>query len=139
MAAVTDVEEGIYRGRRVARRFDSPDGMVVLVGKAASDNDVLTFKLAAPKDFWLHVGGQSGSHVVVLNPEGLDRLPRETERFAAGLAVGYSSARRAGKMKVHVAQVCDLRKPRGAPSGQVRLGRSRSIDARPLRPDDEEA
>jgi predicted ribosome quality control (RQC) complex YloA/Tae2 family protein len=139
MAPETDVEQGIYRGRKVARRFDSPDGMIVLVGKAASDNDVLTFKLAGPKDFWLHVGGQSGSHVVVLNPDGLDRLPRETERFAAGLAVGYSSARRAGKMKVHVAQISDLRKPRGAPAGQVRLGRSRDVDARPLRPGDEES
>ena len=138
MSGLTDAEQGIYRGRRVARRFDSPDGMVVLVGKAASDNDVLTFKLAGPKDFWLHVAGQSGSHVVVLNPEGLDRLPRETERFAAGLAVGYSSARRAGKMKVHLAQAADLRKPRGAPSGQVRLGRSKTVEARPVRPEEEE-
>ena len=39
--APTDPDAGIWRGRQVARRFVSPDGMVVLVGKAAEDNDVL--------------------------------------------------------------------------------------------------
>ena len=74
----------------VARRFDSPDGMEILVGRSASDNDVLTFKIAAQKDFWMHVAGESGSHVVVRNPDGLDALPRETLRYAAALAAGYS-------------------------------------------------
>src|SRR5580765_7791970 len=72
-----DADAGAYHGKSVARRFVSPDGLVVLVGRTAADNDIVTFKLGAPHDFWLHVSGESGSHVVVRNPEGVDRLPRE--------------------------------------------------------------
>ena len=72
--------------------------MVVLVGKSAADNDILTFKVAAQKDFWMHVAGESGSHVVVRNPENLDTLPRETLRYAgvAGSAVLESEERKEG-------------------------------------------
>src|SRR4029079_3720502 len=95
-----DPEAGTFQGRTIARRFVSPDGLTVLVGRTAEDNDILTFKLGAPRDFWLHVAGESGSHVVVRNPEGLDRLPRDTERFAAALAAGYSKARNGGRVAV---------------------------------------
>ena len=73
-----DADAGLWRGRSVARRFVSPDGFVVLVGRGAAENDLLTIKLASPKDFWLHVAAGSGSHVVVRNPDGVDALPRET-------------------------------------------------------------
>jgi hypothetical protein len=59
-------------------------GMVILIGRTAADNDVLSLKLASPKDFWFHVSGESGSHVVVRNPDGIDALPRDTKRLAAG-------------------------------------------------------
>jgi predicted ribosome quality control (RQC) complex YloA/Tae2 family protein len=117
----TDADAGIWRGRSVARRFISPDGLIVLVGRTAADNDVLTFKLAAAQDFWMHVSGASGSHVVVRNPDGLTRLPRETLRFAAALAAGYSKARDAGRVPVHVTQCAAVHKRRGAPPGQVEL------------------
>lgn len=112
---------------QVSRRFTSPDGLEVLVGKSARDNDLLTFQVASQRDFWLHVAGTPGSHVVVRNPEGLDALPRETLRFAAGLAALHSKSRSAGKVTVHVARVKDVSKPRGAPPGQVSLGRYRSV------------
>jgi predicted ribosome quality control (RQC) complex YloA/Tae2 family protein len=131
----SDPEAGVWQGRPVARRFVSPDGWTVLVGRTAEDNDVLTFKIGMPRDFWLHVAGESGSHVVVRNPEGLDRLPRETLRFAAGLAAGYSKARRGGRVAVHVATCADVSKPRGLPAGKVALGRYKSVDAAPLRGD----
>src|SRR5215472_13145894 len=100
----SDPETGVWQGRSVARRFVSPDGLTVLVGRTAEDNDLLTFRLASPRDFWLHVAGESGSHVVVRNPENLDRLPRETAHFAAALAAGYSRASAGGKVSVHLAR-----------------------------------
>ncbi len=116
----------------VARRFDSPDGMEILVGRTASDNDVLTFKIAAQKDFWMHVAGESGSHVVVRNPDGLKALPRETLRYAAALAARYSKAKNAGKVAVHVARVKDVSKPRGLPAGKVTLSRYKNVKVEPL-------
>src|SRR4051812_21440943 len=69
----SDAEQGVWQGKVVARRFVSPDGMTVLVGKSASENDVLSLELAEPHDFWFHVAADSGSHVVVRNPEKLER------------------------------------------------------------------
>jgi len=132
----SDPEQGIWQGRRIARRFVSPDGFTVLVGKSAEDNDLLSIKLCRPWDFWFHLAGDSGSHVVVLNPEKIDRLPRESERFAAGLAAGYSKARNAGRVAVHAARGADVSKRRGQPPGEVSLERWKSITVEPLRGED---
>jgi predicted ribosome quality control (RQC) complex YloA/Tae2 family protein len=126
-----DPDHGIWAGRRIARRFVSPDGLVVLVGKTAADNDILTLKLAAPRDFWMHVAAESGSHVVIRNPDGHATLPRDTAQFAAALAARYSKARKGGRVAVHVAQRADVSKPRGLAPGKVLLARYRTIYAAP--------
>ena len=122
----------MFRGRKIARVVTSPDGLVILVGKNAKDNDAVTFKLARDRDFWFHVAAQSGSHVVVLNPDKLERLPKATEALAAGLAAYYSGARSGGQVAVHMAQRREVSKPRGAPAGQVTLRRFKSVKARPV-------
>lgn len=115
----------------MARRFTSPDGMTVLVGRTARDNDELTFRIASQRDFWLHVAGSPGSHVIVRNPEGLEALPRDTLRYAAALAARHSKMSGARHVSVHVALVKDVSKPKGAPPGQVSLRRYRSVRASP--------
>jgi len=132
-----DPEAGLWQGRSIARRWVSPDGLTVLVGRTASDNDILSLKLGTPRDFWLHVAGESGSHVIVRNPENLPRLPRETQRFAASLAAGYSKARKGGRVAVHVARCGDVSKPRGLPPGKVQLKRFETVQASPWRGEDD--
>ena len=132
----SDPDQGIWQGRRIARRFVSPEGFVVLVGKQAADNDLLSIRLAAPRDFWFHVAGDSGSHVVVRNPDLLDRLPRDTERFAAALAAGYSKARHGGNVAVHAARAGEVSKRRGQPPGEVTLGRFTTLLVTPVRAED---
>ena len=127
----TDPDQGLWHGRSIARRFVSPEGMIVLVGKTAADNDILSLKLAAPRDFWLHVAADSGSHVVVRNPDGLPRCPRETLRFAASLAARYSKAAAGGRVAVHIATCEDISKPRGLPPGKVQLARFTTVHASP--------
>jgi len=105
-------------------RTEVVDGFEVLVGKGDADNDTLTFAVAEPRDFWLHVAGPAGSHVVVRNPDGLDALPRSVLIRAAELAAWHSKARGAkGKVEVHVCRVADVSKPRGFDPGQVLLRR----------------
>lgn len=133
----SDPEQGIWRGRRVARRALSPDGLTVLVGKSADDNDRLSLELCAPWDFWFHLAGDSGSHVVVRNPDRLERLPKATEQFAAALAAGYSKARHAGRVAVHAARGEDVSKRRSQPPGEVTLARWKSIAVKPQRLDGE--
>lgn len=125
----TDPDAGIWQGVEIARRYLSPDGLVVLVGRTASDNDVLSLKLASPRDFWYHVAGESGSHVVVRNPDRLDRPPKATEELAASLAVRFSRARRGGRVAVHVCTCGDVSKPRGLPPGKVQIRRWRTVRA----------
>jgi predicted ribosome quality control (RQC) complex YloA/Tae2 family protein len=110
--------------------------MTILVGRTAADNDVLSLKLAAPNDFWFHVAGGSGSHVVVRNPDDLDNLPRETKRLAAALAAGHSKARRGGRVAVHMARVRDVSKRRGLAPGKVFLRRFDTVHANPVRAED---
>jgi predicted ribosome quality control (RQC) complex YloA/Tae2 family protein len=99
------------------------EGFAVLVGKGEAENDRLTFEIADPRDWWLHVAGHSGSHVVVRNPDELAALPRPVLERAAELAAWHSKARGTGKVEVHVCRVADVSKPRGAPPGTVRLRR----------------
>jgi predicted ribosome quality control (RQC) complex YloA/Tae2 family protein len=100
------------------------EGFEVLVGRGDEENDVLTFEIAAPEDFWLHVaGGVPGSHVVVRNPEKLDALPPPVIDAAATLAARHSKARGRRRVEVHLCRVADVRKAKGAPAGEVVLRR----------------
>lgn len=86
----------------------------MLVGKGDAHNDALTFGTGEPRDFWMHVAGCPGSHVVVKNPDDLPELPRDVLEAAAALAAWHSKARGArGKVEVHVCRVADVSKPRG--------------------------
>jgi predicted ribosome quality control (RQC) complex YloA/Tae2 family protein len=118
------------RGKRF--RTVSVDGFEVLVGKADADNDALTFGVAEPHDFWLHVAGPPGSHVVVRNPERLEELPRVVAERAAELAAWHSKARGAkGKVEVHLCRVADVSKPRGFEPGKVLLRQWRALRVYP--------
>ena len=130
---MSDGDEGMWRGRSVARVFTSPDGMTVLVGRSAADNDVLSRRLARPYDFWFHAAGHSGAHVVVRNPDKVDRLSRETRDFAASLAAGHSSGHAGGRVSVHQALCGDVSKPRGLPAGKVVIKRYQVVEARPFK------
>ena len=104
------------------------EGFEVLVGKGDAENDALTFRVAEPKDFWLHVAGYQGSHVVVRNPDDLSELPRPVLERAAELAAWHSKARKAGgKVEVHACRVADVGKPRGFAPGKVELRRYTSL------------
>ena len=109
------------------------DGFEILVGKGDADNDHVTFGLGEPRDFWLHVAGPAGSHVVDKNPGGVDQLPPAVLARAAALAAFYSKARGArGKVEVHVCRVADVRKPRGFAAGQVLLKKWTVLKTYPL-------
>lgn len=92
----------------------------------------MTFDVALPRDFWLHVAGPAGSHVVVRNPDGLAELPRPVIEAAASLAAWHSKARNSrGKVEVHVCRVADVGKPRGFAPGEVQLRRWTSVKVYP--------
>jgi predicted ribosome quality control (RQC) complex YloA/Tae2 family protein len=131
----SDPASGIYQGKRVARIYVSPSGHTVLVGRSAEENDILSLKLARPRDFFFHVSGQPGSHVIVLVESGAE-LDRDTIRFAASLAAAFSSARAARQVSVHYASCADVSKRRGQPPGEVMLRDWKSVRVAPDRQDE---
>jgi predicted ribosome quality control (RQC) complex YloA/Tae2 family protein len=113
------------------RSFVSSDGMEILVGKKASDNDVLSFRYARDLDFWLHCSGSAGSHVVVRNPGKLGKCPPATLEEAASLAAFFSKQRSNSKVQVNYSQKKFVRKMKGAPPGLVKLLSFSSLLVRP--------
>ena len=112
------------------RRYLSTDGYEILVGRAARDNDDLTFRVAQPNDLWMHTGDYPGSHVVVRNPTRKE-IPQRTIIEAAQLAGRFSQASEDTKVVVHYTERKFLSKPKGAAPGLVRLSRFRSITVEP--------
>ncbi|HEY3580915.1 MAG TPA: NFACT RNA binding domain-containing protein, partial [Pyrinomonadaceae bacterium] len=112
------------------RRYLSSDGYEVLVGRAARDNDNLTFKIAQPNDLWLHAGDYPGSHVVIRNPTRKE-IPHRTIVEAAQLAGKFSQASEDSKVVIHYTPRKFLSKPKGAAPGLVRLNRFKSITVEP--------
>lgn len=112
------------------RRYLSTDGYEILVGRAARDNDNLTFRVAQPNDLWMHTGDYPGSHVVIRNPTRKE-IPQRTVIEAAQLAGKFSQASEDTKVVVHYTERKFLSKPKGAAPGLVRLSRFRSITVEP--------
>ena len=112
------------------RQYISADGFEILVGRAAHDNDNLTFKIARPNDLWLHAADYPGSHVIVRNSTRKD-LPHRTVMEAAQLAAYFSQANKDPKVDVHYTARKFVSKIRGAAPGLVRLTRQKSITVKP--------
>lgn len=118
-------------GKGKAFRSLQVEGWEVVIGKGDADNDTLTFKVAAGVDFWLHVAGVPGSHVIIRNPDRISEPPREVLERAAQLAAFFSKARDGGKVEVHWCRVADVSKPRGFAPGKVMLKTFKSLRVYP--------
>jgi predicted ribosome quality control (RQC) complex YloA/Tae2 family protein len=112
------------------RRFISSDGFEILVGKKATDNDHLSFRIAKSLDLWMHAADYPGSHVVVRNPNRKE-IPQRTVLEAAELAAFYSSGRKQTKAAVNYTQKKHVNKPRRAAPGLVSLSSFRTILVQP--------
>ena len=112
------------------RRYLSSDGYEVLVGRAARDNDQLTFRVARPNDLWLHAADYPGSHVIIRN-SSRNEIPHRTIIEAAQLAAKFSQAGKDSKVIIHYTRRKFLTKPKGAAPGLVRLSGFKSITVEP--------
>ncbi len=119
-------------GRRDPRlaEYTLPGGWRVLVGRSEADNDTLSLKIARPEDWWFHVRGVSGSHVVLRCPPG-QSPGRETLKAAAGIAAYFSKARKGGVVPVSCTRARHVSKPRGARAGTVQIRGETVLKVRP--------
>ncbi len=126
------------RDRKTAarpREYTVAGGYTVLVGRDNRENDVLTFKIAGQRDLWFHVSQSPGSHVVLLKGDPKENPPKEAILEAAALAAFHSKAKHGGKVAVICTERRFVRKPRGAPPGQVTCSREKTYFVDPAVPD----
>ncbi len=108
------------------RTYTSADGLSILVGKTAKDNDQLTLKVANPDDLWMHARGTPGSHVVVRLGKGAT-VPPETLKDAATLTLWFSDLRKSGKGEVIYTLRKFVKKGKGLKPGAVTVEREKSF------------
>lgn len=113
-------------------RLRSSEGVPIIVGRSAGQNELVTFEYAQPDDLWLHARGVPGAHVVVRvdGPVGDATLLE-----AAGLAGYFSKARNNTTTEVSICRRRDVRKVPGGPPGLVSIRNERSIRVPPLAPE----
>ena len=116
------------------RMVTSSDGWTILIGRTGPDNDRLTFKIAAPDDFWLHAAGVAGAHVVIRNPDRQGSVPDKTLAEAARHALWFSDARAQGVGDVYWTRRKNVRRAKGGSSGQVVLKRFETVRVRAQAP-----
>ncbi len=107
----------------------------VIAGRSAADNDELSLRVARPDDWWFHVKGMSGSHVILRAEQG--REPdRATLEAAAAIAAFHSKARQGGIVPVSCTRARFVTKPRGVSRGTVEIRKETTMKVRPVDPAD---
>jgi predicted ribosome quality control (RQC) complex YloA/Tae2 family protein len=133
-AAITSGEARAPSARLQPRRLKTREGWDVMIGRNNEGNDYLTHTLARPEDYWFHVHGCPGSHVVLRRGKGKNEPSKQTVEEVASWAAFYSQARTAGKVPVIVTQKKYVRKPRKAPAGLAVCEREKTVMVRPVEP-----
>ena len=114
------------------RRYTTPQGLDLLIGRNNSQNEQLTFKQASDYDLWLHAQEIPGSHVLLRLNAG--EVPDDdTLQLAASFAAYYSRARQADQVPVVYTEPRNVYKPKGALPGMVIYKRERVLWGQPQR------
>ncbi len=110
--------------------YELGDGWTVLAGRSDEDNERVSLKLARPNDYWFHVRGMPGSHVVLRVRDDAEPDRGVLER-AAAIAAYHSKAREGGVVGVSCTRARYVSKPRGAEQGTVSIRKERVLKVRP--------
>lgn len=104
----------------------------ILVGKNNTENDYLTFKLAAKSDIWMHAKDIPGSHLI-LRTEGktADSIPSSVIERAASIAAYHSKGKTSDNVPIDYCPAKFVKKPGGAKPGYVIFTNNRTIYAKP--------
>jgi predicted ribosome quality control (RQC) complex YloA/Tae2 family protein len=132
-------DSGRHRGdkQKPPKRAVAPKPLVdqfgnrIYVGRTGPQNDLVTFDLAGPDDYWLHARGVPGAHVILrpgtVNPDALEQALGRS----AQLAAYYSASRADSTVSVDICKRRDVRKIKGAGPGLVTYRNERTVNVKP--------
>ena len=110
--------------------YELPGGWIVLAGKNDADNEYLSLRLARQDDWWFHVRGMPGSHVI-LRARPPEEPDRDTLRQAAAIAAYHSKARSGGVVPVSCTRARYVTRARGEKRGTVEIRKESVLKVRP--------
>jgi len=110
--------------------YELPGGWHVWAGRTARDNDKLSLKVARNDDWWFHLRGAPGSHVVLFVRDGVEP-DKATIKAAAAIAAYHSKQRGGGTVAVTGTRARFVSKPRGAKPGSVSIRREVVFKVKP--------
>ena len=113
------------------RKYTSPDGFQIYVGRNSKENDLLLRRIASSRDMWLHAKQIHGSHVVIRNPENKPGIPMPTLLKAAQIAALFSKAQHASYVPVDYTWFRYVVKPKGTASGFVTYTHEKTLYVEP--------
>ncbi|TVQ47710.1 MAG: fibronectin/fibrinogen-binding protein [Gloeocapsa sp. DLM2.Bin57] len=112
------------------RRYTTPSGFTLLIGRNNRQNELLTFRIATDYDLWFHTQEIPGSHVLLRLDPG--SIPTEEDlQFTADLTAYYSKARESEQVPVIYTEPKHVYKPKGSPPGIAIYKKERVIWGRP--------
>ena len=113
------------------RKYISPDGFQIYVGRNSKENDLLLRRIASSRDMWLHAKQIHGSHVVIRNPENKPGIPMPTLLKAAQIAAFFSKAQHSSYVPVDYTWFRYVVKPKGTASGFVTYTHEKTLHVEP--------
>lgn len=104
-------------------KYESIDGIEIRVGKGAEDNDQLSCnrEYRDGANWWMHVAGCPGSHVVIRSTEENLLLTHKQTVMDAALLTAIHSKAGTGRIQVSLTRCRNVSKPPGAKPGLVQL------------------
>ena len=113
------------------RKYTSPDGFQIYVGRNSKENDLLLRRIASSRDMWLHAKQIHGSHVIIRNPENKPGIPMPTLLKAAQIAAFFSKSQHASYVPVDYTWFRYVVKPKGTASGFVTYTHEKTLYVEP--------
>ena len=111
------------------KSYKTANGFEILVGRNNTENDHITFKLAAKTDLWFHTKDIPGSHVV-LSLKNNEAQEADILK-AARLAAYYSKARESANVPVDYTQIKNIKKIPEAKPGMVTFTNNKTLYVNP--------
>ncbi len=114
--------------------YITADRCEILVGRNARENERVTFDYGQPNDYWLHVRGSPGAHVVIRNAG--KEVSAGTLQTAAQLAAYYSDRRGENAVDVIYTRRKNVAHLAGGRTGQVVVQREEVVRVPAQLPED---
>lgn len=102
------------------------EGYQIFYGRSARENEYLMQKVAKKEDWWFHVKGGTGAHVIVKAPNR-GKLPEKIKEIAGGIAAFLSKNSNQSLVLVQYTKRKYLRKGKGLPPGTFLVEREETF------------